>query len=192
MATTLYNFFVARGALTFSIRRGRACRCKFFYFIPLFPDLFYLTHDSIGLGLDFRIIWVAGRVWIGFQDTNPYGPALLQTTSEIFGTTYYPHVWQYPPNWYPLASFFGLIPFGASLITWNLLNLSLLIVATHLVAQSVSGASGGRWYLSKIFPNGNVIYVSALWKLSATLFFIYRANFYFGLFRYIGNNIRVI
>ena len=65
----------------------------------------YATSKGISVsgegGLDFHLIWVAGKTWAA--GANPYGPAFLTQYYEYFHVTMPGAYWVYPPYWYPIA-----------------------------------------------------------------------------------------
>src|SRR5689334_18796156 len=92
----LYLFVLSTGALAGAL-----------YFFPKIVGL----GGGDGFGLDFKVIWLAGKIWASGQ--NPYGPIFLEQYLTDFG----PHwntYWLYPPNWFPLAVSFAFLPFAAS------------------------------------------------------------------------------
>ena len=104
--------------------------------------IFYLapkvisTHEN---GLDFRLIWLAGKQWAA--GGNPYGHEFLSRYLEIFGRGPNTHFWVYPPNWWPLAVPLSLLPFPTSFAAWKLINFAILIYSTYLVSRSVANVS---------------------------------------------------
>ena len=76
---------------------------------------------------DFELIWRAGTIWASGQ--NPYDSA----------------TWFYPPYWYPLIVPFGLLPFQSALTIWKLINFSLLIVSTHLIARALADVTHQKY-----------------------------------------------
>jgi hypothetical protein len=91
----------------------------------------FLSANSDGFDLDFRMVWLAGKIWASGGD--PYGPAFAKEYLEEFRESGINMYWVYPPYWYTLALPFGVLPFGVSRFLWNALNLLLLIASCHLV-----------------------------------------------------------
>ena len=79
-------------------------------------------------GLDFTVIWLAGKLWLAGQ--NPYGGEFWTQYQTIFPGPYM--LWFYPPHWFPISTVFGLLSFHTAIIVWKMTNLALLVAATHL------------------------------------------------------------
>jgi hypothetical protein len=111
-------------------------------------SLFYLvpkgfaTYDPNGFGLDFRTLWLAGKVWASGK--NPYGPVLVKEYLETFGPGWGFYYWFYPPNWFPVALLFGFFSFQVAVLAWSVFNFSLLIAATYLGARALADVSGQK------------------------------------------------
>ncbi len=103
--------------------------------IYLAPKVISIHDTSIGNGIDFRYIWLAGKIWASGH--NPYGPLFAKEDHDSFnlalGT-----LWVYPPYWYPIAFPFGLLSFQTANIIWKICNFLLLIAATHLIARALA------------------------------------------------------
>lgn len=95
-------------------------------------------------GFDFHQIWIAGKVWASGQD--PYGPAFAAEYGRAFGRVPEIHFLLYPPYWAPIAAPLSLLPFGAALIAWRLVNLALLLLATVLAAKAIAGRDASRFW----------------------------------------------
>jgi hypothetical protein len=124
-----------------------------FYYLGLSAlallSLFYLvpkgfaTYDPDGFGIDFRTIWLAGKVWASGQ--NPYGPVFIKQYLETFGSGWGFYYWFYPPNWLPVALAFSSFPFQVAVLAWSVFNFSLLIAATYLAARALADVSGKKF-----------------------------------------------
>jgi hypothetical protein len=116
-----------------------------FGIIYLIPKVISLNDQSVGNGLDFRYIWLAGKIWASGHD--PYGPLFEREYNDNFNLVLAPRLlWVYPPYWYPLALPFGLFSFQIANVIWKICNFSLLIGATHLIARALADiARQGYW-----------------------------------------------
>jgi hypothetical protein len=87
-------------------------------------------------GLDFRYIWLAGRLWI--QRENPYDNLVFgDTYKHFFGFNRLSDngsPWSYPPTWAPISMFFGSFSFEQAEILWRGITLLLLIGIVILTA----------------------------------------------------------
>ena len=88
---------------------------------------------------DFQEIWVAGKIWASGQ--NPYAGIKNGASSGSPGLS----TWFYPPYWYPLIVPFGLLPFQSALTIWKVINFSLLIVSTHLIARALADVTHQKY-----------------------------------------------
>lgn len=91
---------------------------------------------SFSDGLDFRLIWLAGKLWTAGE--NPYGSQFHDVYLNEFGSGPNTHFWVYPPYWYPISVMLGKLPYHSSLLIWRLLNITLLYFSAHMVAQTIS------------------------------------------------------
>mgnify|MGYP006431378759 CR=1 FL=1 len=84
-------------------------------------------------GLDFDVIWLAGRIWLEGQ--NPYDSSTFSAKAiETFGYARQAE-WFYPPSWAPVSIVMGIFPFGVAEWLWRLINylaLSGIVVTTIL------------------------------------------------------------
>jgi len=88
--------------------------------VLVIPDIG--PHDHI----DFQDIWLAAKIWVSGK--SPYDGTLFPNAERL-------STWFYPPYWYPLVVPFGLLPFSTALGIWKVINFSLLIGATYLIAR---------------------------------------------------------
>ena len=117
-------------------------------FLVLFAavGISYLAEKAFwhsGSGLDFRLIWLAGKMWSAGQ--NPYGAEFHGLYFAAFGLGPNTHFWVYPPNWWPLAVPLSFLSFKTAFLVWRLLNVAALVAATALVARSVGNSLRQNW-----------------------------------------------
>ncbi len=93
----------------------------------LLPKAFDVTD-----GLDFRLIWLAGRLW--GEGLDPYSQSFALAYASEFGPGPVSHFWVYPPYWYPISMLLALFPFKTALAIWNLVNLAGLAIGATVVA----------------------------------------------------------
>jgi hypothetical protein len=143
----------------------------------LLPKIIPIHGELPSSGLDFRLIWVAGRLWAVGGD--PYGPLFLTHYQDAFGPKPDIQFWVYPPYWYPIAVPLSFLPFAVSNILWKVFNLSLLIGATHLIARALANISGAKYW--SIFLGG--FGFACLMQATATTLFIGQTSIlvYFGI-----------
>ena len=93
--------------------------------IALF-GLAYLAPKGISIsgagGMDFRDIWIAGKIWTTGE--NPYGLSFAAEYLAAFGYDR-GEIWLYPPYWYPIAAPFGLFSFSVANSVWKAINFLL-------------------------------------------------------------------
>src|SRR6476659_3850207 len=77
--------------------------------VYLSPKLFLFRADE---ALDFRLVWLAGRIWASGGD--PYGPNFLREYLQVFGEGPNTHFWVYPPYWYPIALSLSYLQFDVA------------------------------------------------------------------------------
>lgn len=94
-------------------------------------------------GLDFRLIWLAGKQWANGE--NPYGLEFFSRYLQVFGPGPNSSIWFYPPYWWPLAVPFSFLPFPTSYAVWRLFNLAMLIGATYLTSRSSANILRQKW-----------------------------------------------
>jgi hypothetical protein len=116
------------------------------YLVPkVLPVLTIGPHDHF----DFAYLWVAGKIWASGQ--NPYDGPLFAKEYNIFYQVPPPSnrvlfsPWFYPPYWYPLIVPFALLPFQIALSIWKVINFSLLIGATHLIARTLADVARQKY-----------------------------------------------
>jgi hypothetical protein len=78
-------------------------------------------------GVDFKFLWVAGRVWA--QGHNPYDPSYGAVFAKAFGYASSP--WPYPPNWLPIVVPLSILDAPDAELLWRVINFgfALAIVA---------------------------------------------------------------
>lgn len=95
-------------------------------------------------GLDFRVIWLAGRMWL--DGVNPYGEEFLQYYNVYFGYIPGAHTWVYPPNWAPVAMTLGALPFSIAEYIWRVVNfaavLGTVLISFNLVRDRLDARMG--------------------------------------------------
>ena len=101
---------------------------------------------------DFQQIWLAGKIWASGQ--NPYDGALFPNEERL-------STWFYPPYWYPLIVPFGLLPFQVALSIWKIINFSLLIGATHLIARALADVTRQKYWPIFLSGTGFVCFMYA-------------------------------
>jgi hypothetical protein len=94
----------------------------------------FVSHDT-ALGLDFRLVWLAGKLWLSGE--NPYSSAFARHYLALFGPSINMY-WSYPPWWYPISAPLGLAPFDVAFRLWLLADTGLTVVGTWLVARAVA------------------------------------------------------
>lgn len=102
----------------------------------------YLAPKAISAhenGLDFRLIWLAGKQWAA--GGNPYGHEFLVRYFEMFGSGPNTHFWVYPPYWWPLAVPLSFFPFPTAFAIWRVTNFAILIWSTYLVSRAIANVS---------------------------------------------------
>lgn len=93
-------------------------------------SLAYVTHKlfispAVSQGLDFRYLWIAGKVW--FSGKSPYNLSIYLTEYENYFGFQPDGAWFYPPAIAPICMLLSIIPFELSEFCWRLFNyLSLL------------------------------------------------------------------
>lgn len=72
-------------------------------------------------GFDFRLIWLAGRLWSDGQ--NPYDIDIFKASYlAVFGLGPNTHFWVYPPSWSCISVAFSIFPFSVAEFLWRLAN----------------------------------------------------------------------
>lgn len=93
-------------------------------------SLVYATHkllfpSAISQGLDFRYLWIAGKIW--WSAKNPYDTSILLGEYEKYFGFQPDGAWFYPPAIAPICMLLSIIPFELSEFCWRIFNyLSLL------------------------------------------------------------------
>jgi hypothetical protein len=106
--------------------------------VYLAPKLFNNQHGDPAFGGDFRMVWLAGKIWAAGQD--PYGPLFETAYLDAFGPSNNMY-WVYPPFWWPVALPFGFLPFPTANVLWNLFNFLFILTAAHLIARAIADAT---------------------------------------------------
>lgn len=83
-------------------------------------------------GLDFRLIWLAGKLWA--SGISPYSAEFLEAYKATFGDGPNSHFWVYPPYWWGISRPLASLPFETALLVWNVVNYALLILGAALVS----------------------------------------------------------
>jgi hypothetical protein len=113
------------------------------YLVPkVLPILNIGPHDHF----DFQHLWLAGKIW--GSGRNPYdGPLFQNEYIDIFHLLVGPSngvreiLMLYPPYWYPLVVPFGFLSFEIAISIWKVINFSLLIGSTYLIARALADAT---------------------------------------------------
>ena len=135
---------------------------------------------------DFRMMWLAGKVWASGQ--NPYDTASYPNEYyEAFNRARVAF-WFYPPYWYPLIVPFGLLPFRIALSIWKIINFSLLIGATHLIARALADVAYQKYMPIFLAGIGFVCFMQAtavaIWSgQSSVLVYFGLAAMIFGILK---------
>lgn len=75
-------------------------------------------------GQDFRLIWLAGEVWMSGE--NPYSEDFNLTYLVHFGSQRASHFWVYPPYWYTVSTALNQLEFREAVLIWNLVSYAAL------------------------------------------------------------------
>jgi hypothetical protein len=86
----------------------------------------------VGDGHDFRLIWLAGRLWSA--GINPYDPGFVNHYLEQFGPGPTSHFWVYPPNWWLPSILLSSLSFQTSVLLWNIISHASLLGGCWLTA----------------------------------------------------------
>jgi hypothetical protein len=107
--------------------------------------LIYLLPKTLSAapGLDFKLIWLAGKLWAAGE--NPYGPGFATAYLAEFGPGPVSAFWVYPPYWLPIAVPLSWLPVKVAGVLWNLASLALVVAAAHLVARALSDGQRTRY-----------------------------------------------
>ena len=132
--------------------------------IYLAQKILAIQDISFGDGLDFRYIWLAGKIWASGH--NPYGPIFAQVDREYFHQVL-GGFWVYPPYWYPIALALGFFSFHIATVVWKISNLLLLLGATHLIARALADVSHQNYFT--LFLTG-IAYVCFMQATAVTIF----------------------
>ena len=97
------------------------------------------------IGFDFRLIWIAGRVWS--EGASPYGPAFDAMYLHHFSEHVPSHFFVYPPHLillWPLS----WLSFTTAAWAWVVLNVALIAVTGWILVTGPLGVSGHRRWLA--------------------------------------------
>lgn len=115
---------------------------KYIWYAPYILSVAFLVLSQVYLfpkvmvtdnGLDFRLIWLAGRLWS--EGMSPYSEAFLDAYRINFGNGPISHFWVYPPYWWIISRPLGGLPFETALMVWNIANYTLLILAAAMASM---------------------------------------------------------
>jgi Glycosyltransferase family 87 len=105
-----------------------------------------LPSTNVGEYFDFQNWWIVAKIWQSGR--NPYDVALFQKQYyEAFNKSAGEVMWLYPPYWYPLIVPFAFLPFKIAFGIWKVINFSLLIGATHLIARALADVARQKYIL---------------------------------------------
>lgn len=91
---------------------------------------------------DFTYIWSAGRLWRAGLD--PYATSYKALSAQFLpGQVGAPELWVYPPQWFPIASAFSLLPYYAAEALWLALNAVALAAGTMLLWRAANDRTKG-------------------------------------------------
>ncbi|OUC13825.1 MAG: hypothetical protein B0A82_15275 [Alkalinema sp. CACIAM 70d] len=117
------------------------CSIVLFVFSFLYVSVKIVLANIPAQGLDFRLIWLAGKLWL--EGKNPYDNSVFQAAYlPVFGVGPNTHFWVYPPSWSLISTVFGMFPFSVAESLWRLFNYLALL---GIVA--VSGLMLHHWNL---------------------------------------------
>jgi hypothetical protein len=135
------------------------------YLVPkMLPILNIGPHDHF----DFGGLWLAGKIWASGQ--NPYdGPLFEKEYIDFLNLLVVPPpsngvrelLMLYPPYWYPLLVPFGFLSFKIAISIWKVINFSLLIGATHLIARALADAACQKYMPIFLVGIGFVCFMQA-------------------------------
>lgn len=91
---------------------------------------------SIDIGFDFRLIWLAGKIWA--NGASPYSDIFKSAYDAEFGFRTISHFWVYPPYWWFISRPISELEFETALLVWNGINFALIHVGSFLFARCVS------------------------------------------------------
>jgi hypothetical protein len=133
-------------------------------------------------GFDFRLIWIAGKLWASGQD--PYGQAFSSEYFNAFGPVPDMHFLLYPPYWAFIAAPLSFLSFETACLLWRLFNFALLLLATTLTARVIAGKHAAHFWPVLLVGLGYVTVMqttaSAFWlgQTSVLLYFGFAAIMY--------------
>lgn len=95
-------------------------------------------HDPDYYPVDFKYLWLAGRLWL--EGGDPYGPEFI-----AFAREYFPdgriNPFFYPPSWRVICSALALAPASVAAKIWALLSLGFIAGSCCAIALTVSAFS---------------------------------------------------
>ena len=126
----MQNFLVRRATQMASPRNF-----AFAAFAAVLVVLLTQIFSATALFVDFRYIWMAGRLW--GEGISPYELVFTTRAASDFPEWTYPLlVWVYPPCWYPFALAFAQAPVDVAHRTASILALLSTIVGIWVVWRS--------------------------------------------------------
>lgn len=111
----------------------------------------YLVYKAMNnnFALDFRLIWVAGKVWL--SGATPYGPRYLPIYDTYFSGRPNSHFWVYPPYWMPIAAIMSTIPFTVAAKVWSLIQVACVAAGSYFFAAANAGRAEARTLIPLVF-----------------------------------------
>ena len=115
------------------------------------------------LGLDFRLIWLAGKVWT--ESASPYGPTFHADYLTKWGAGPPMHFWVYPPTWYEISRVMAEFSYQRAAYIWFALSIAMTVVGSVLIAKSFADVKEQAWTVTAFLA---AIWLShaSLWNLS--------------------------
>ena len=108
------------------------------FFIKVYWSGFWVA-DAAGTPLytDFSTTWVVGIQALHGDVARLYDPAeFTRIQADLLGVSkIFYHNWPYPPTLFLIMAPFGLLPYSAAFLTWDILTLLGLLVVAYLIAQ---------------------------------------------------------
>ena len=103
---------------------------------------FYVLNDWSApmLGYDFSVFWSAARVAVEHHAAAVFSAQWMQPMEESLRHQIGYSPWPYPPTFLLAVLLFGLLPFGAALILYFVLSLSVYAVMLARISRSLDRA----------------------------------------------------
>lgn len=103
---------------------------------------FYVLNDWSApmLGYDFSVFWSAARVAVDHHAAAVFSAQWMQPMEESLRHQIGYSPWPYPPTFLLAVLLFGLLPFGAALILYFVLGLSVYAVMLARISRSLDRA----------------------------------------------------